>query len=205
MTTQSARIRPGDIVSTASKSGAAIWFRVDSIGSLHVLGPQVRVSDGAVVRRNFGVVAKVAEIDQVEVVKPGWQTLRDAHAENEKRNTPPPTHADLMADLRHRLIPSVQQRAASAAILRAVMTAEHVIVGLALPNKTRGLWTMDQEVHPVPGFWIATETPGDGSYSHARDAAIRAAKEWLAERGMTRLPAWAVINRDGTYAVFEGF
>lgn len=109
------------------------------------------------------------------------------------------------ADLRNRLVPSAQQLAVAAAIFAADPTADAVMVGVALPNKAHGFWTLGQEVHPVPGFWIASNNPGDGSYSHARDAAERAAKEWLAERGMTRLPAYAVIHRDGGTAVFEGF
>ncbi len=106
------------------------------------------------------------------------------------------------ADMQARFRPTDAQVAVARAMLTAEPAATAVIVGLALPGKQRGMWTEGQAVRPVPGFWL-TDFGQTGPYAHsfARDAAEAAATGRLTGRGV---PAYAVIERDGTWAVFEG-
>lgn len=101
-------------------------------------------------------------------------------------------------DMAARWRPTDQQVVVARAMLDADMTAQAVMVGLALPGKARSIWTTGQKVIAAPGFWLASRRHG---YAEAREAADRAAGAVLSGPGQT---AYAVIERDGTWAVFEG-
>jgi len=111
---------------------------------------------------------------------------------------------DPLADLRARWKPSDHQRATAAALLAADRDASRVVVPIALPGKTHGIWEYAQAVEPAPGFWLAADSDFHQhlSYRYARDAAEFAAEQHLGDR--PGQPSYAVIRRDGTWAVFEG-
>jgi hypothetical protein len=74
------------------------------------------------------------------------------------------------------------------------------IVAMAQPGKTRGFWEVGQEVETVPELvWLC----GEDNLFEATGAAEVAARAWLGDRPGTT--AYAIVMRDGTAAVFEGW
>lgn len=110
------------------------------------------------------------------------------------------------ADLRERLRPSDTQVAVAVAMLQEVPASEatHVVVPIALPGKQRGIWIEGQQVQPVNGFWLANRDNWEGPYAGARGHAEDAARLWLVDQKLSGVSAYACIDRDGTWAVFEG-
>jgi hypothetical protein len=99
---------------------------------------------------------------------------------------------------------------AAVAALVATPNADYAAVGLVLPNKTSGWWTVGQQCLTVPGAIFLGHNkptrdggPVDGmpSYSWARNEAMDLAERLLGDRPGT--VGYASIRRDGTWAVFE--
>lgn len=112
----------------------------------------------------------------------------------------PPTEAE--ADLAARLVPDPAALQRAIAALTARNTPDTLaVIPLALPGKTRGIWTTGQVVVTVPALWL---TPGR-DMRDATDAADRAARGWMTYRDQTGTTAYALVHRDGTCAVFEGW
>jgi hypothetical protein len=115
-------------------------------------------------------------------------------------------NSPLDQDRQDRWVPTPQQMRVAAAMLAAEPAATHVLVGLALPGKREGWWTLGQPVEPAPGYFLAADTRRkDGTvpdYSQARDLADQAAGAQLAGRAGTS--SYAVIHRDGYAGMFEG-
>jgi hypothetical protein len=108
-------------------------------------------------------------------------------------------------DMYERFCPTADQVRVAVAMLDAMpaATVNVVFVGIALPGKIRGIWTEGQTVAYVPGFWLAHSRDDLDPYAYdvARRAADRAAGDRLTGPGVS---AYAVIERDGTWVVFEG-
>lgn len=105
-----------------------------------------------------------------------------------------------MLDLRARYRPTDEQIAYALGAL-SQSDAEFAIVGLAHPGKDHGFWTLDTVVLPVPlAAWVCDN---DDSYYIAMEAALLAAERLL--DGAEGSISYAVVKRDGTWAVFEGF
>jgi hypothetical protein len=73
-----------------------------------------------------------------------------------------------------------------------------VYVGIALPGKRRGVWTLGQPLEVADGFFLART---DAEVSRAREFADRAAETQLAGRAGTT--SYAAVRRGGG-SVFEG-
>ena len=110
-------------------------------------------------------------------------------------------------DMKARLAPSENQLGLALAIMRERPDIDAVVVPIALPGKEHSVWEAGQPVVAVGGFWLAREDAPRGdaeSYGAARDAAERAADDWLALHGPGQ-PAYALIRRCGRASVFESF
>lgn len=121
----------------------------------------------------------------------------------------PPGHEPngTMVDLRERWQADGPTRRIAMAMIDAAMI-EHphvdpddikVFVGLALPGKQYGVWTLGQPVEPAPGYFLAIN---HDQHRAGRDLADRAAGEQLAGRAGTT--SWALLKRGEYCAVFEG-
>ena len=113
--------------------------------------------------------------------------------------------SDVARDMADRWVPSEHQRTIAAAMLAADPDADFVVVGLALPGKTRSFWAVGQPVEPAPGFWLVRDEDHEDrhlEYSVARNAADEAAGEQL--QGRRGTSCYATIDRNGGTAVFEG-
>jgi len=103
-------------------------------------------------------------------------------------------------DMRARLTPDpdVQARA-----VRALAGTERriAVIPMALPGKTRGVWTTGQPVHTLPLFWVTAE---HALHSYT-DAADLAARGWLNCEGEKGTTAYALVTADDVAAVFEGW
>lgn len=64
-----------------------------------------------------------------------------------------PTAVDLVADMRRRWVPSLEQDAAVAARLENRSAKRPLFTAQLLVNKRPGLWTTDVEVIPLPGVY----------------------------------------------------
>lgn len=118
---------------------------------------------------------------------------------------------ELEKDLATRMQPSAAVREIAMAMCRRArdlpleeihwMVAREpaVYVGLALPGKDRGIWTLGQPVEQVPGFFLAV-TPEH--HPAARTLAEEAAARRLAGRKGTS--AYARIDAEGYCSVHEG-
>lgn len=123
-----------------------------------------------------------------------------------------PTEAD--EDRHARLTPSARQFAIAATMIRETVSdfrdtfdTCRVVVPIALPGKSHGIWQIGQAVEHPPGFWLDNDTADKVNESTSvRDLAERAADHHLGDRDGT--PAYAYIwLQDGWAAssVFEGF
>ena len=109
------------------------------------------------------------------------------------------------ADMEQRWRPSSFAVAQAKALLDAMLLADYVIVPMVQPGKVHGIWTIGQKVMTVPGaLFLAskrdryTTIP---SYSWARNEALSVAERALGDQEGT--VAYAAIDRDGDWAVFE--
>lgn len=120
-----------------------------------------------------------------------------------------PTDPD--TDMRQRWQPASWQLAMADAIFAADQNIVQVIVPLALPHKTYGIWVTGQAVEPVNGFWPVTRKAQRGDpmeYGKARNMAEVAAEAALGD--LPGVPSFAVIRRERnaesrSWAVFEGY
>ena len=108
-------------------------------------------------------------------------------------------------DMQARLRPTPEQVAVAQAMLGAAPGATHVMVALAMPGKTRGLWFEGQDVQPVEGFWLTNRDHHDGplSYHYTRRLAGSAALAWLLAADQSGTCAYVAIDRAGDWVVFE--
>lgn len=131
--------------------------------------------------------------------------------------TPEPTETE--RDMHARLVPSDQQIAVAAALIRATFSSAtvsgarrpdwsdtfdtcRVVVPIALPGKARGFWQPGQAVEYPPGFWLDS----DGDPSDPRFLAERAADHYLGKRAGQVAYAYIWLqNGAPASAVFEGF
>lgn len=107
-----------------------------------------------------------------------------------------------------RMRPTTEQVCIALAMLsQAPRRVSHVVVPIAFPGKTHGIWFDGQPVEHPGGYWLADRTTRSGTYSasHARDAAEAAALAHLSQAGRTGTPGYVSIRRDATWAVFEGY
>lgn len=119
-------------------------------------------------------------------------------------------HTDPQADLAARFRPSDAQIALAVEILGTLPSTREergryvAVVGLALPGKTRGFWTVGQPVRPVAGLWIGSWDHPALDYGRARNEAEAAARADLDFRGEEGTTAYATIEYNGEWAVFGG-
>lgn len=110
------------------------------------------------------------------------------------------------ADLQARWRPSDEQIAGALAALAAgPAEATTAVVPLTLPGKQHGCWVQGQEVEPGEGCWLADSRAWDGplAYHGATQAADEASADQLGVRpGQS---GYATVDRDGRWAVWEGF
>ena len=97
--------------------------------------------------------------------------------------------ADPAADLRARFAPSVHALLAANGAFQTFSDLEEVYAAIALPGKSRGIWITGQRV-------MASQT-----VQVSRQAAVALAEQMLG--GEPGVVAYAVIDRDGEWAVFE--
>ena len=96
---------------------------------------------------------------------------------------------DPAADLRARFVPSVHALLAANGAFIAYPEVDEVYAAIALPGKSRGIWTVGQRV-------MASQT-----VQFTRNDAVALATRLL--DGQPGVVAYAVIDRDGEWAVFE--
>jgi hypothetical protein len=116
-----------------------------------------------------------------------------------------PTEAEL--DMRARMTPDQDAVDRAVTLLATYPDREHrmVVIPMAMPNKTRGIWTTGQEVVTVPEPDRLPRVCMEHSLHPQTDAADRAARAWLDERGLMGTTAYALVMHDGTAAMFEGW
>jgi hypothetical protein len=116
-----------------------------------------------------------------------------------------PTEAEL--DMRARMTPDQGAVDRAVTMLATYPDREHrmVVIPMALPNKTRGIWTTGQEVVTVPEPYRLPRVCLEAGLSAHTDAADRAARDWMNENGLTGTTAYALVMHDGTAAMFEGW
>lgn len=85
---------------------------------------------------------------------------------------------DIWHEMRSNWVPSQYQQKIASAVIKAD-PGRKVIVGLAMPGKQKGIWTLGQEVLQVPGFWVART---DDEYRVARTWATITSESFLALR-----------------------
>lgn len=117
-------------------------------------------------------------------------------------------------DLRARWKPSDEQLAAAAEALAAAPAADFAVIAIALPGKEHGWWKVGQQVEPVefPDGDLAkpatntfdTEGPLLG-FGHLRGVAEDAALAHLAATERDGMGSYGTVDRDGTFAVWEGW
>jgi hypothetical protein len=101
-----------------------------------------------------------------------------------------------------RLRPTEAQLRTARAVLADNPDVQYVMVGLALPGKSRGVWAQGQAVEAVPGFWTVSH---GGEHSQARELADRAAGQHLNGRiGVSCHVTIYLRNGETGFAVFEG-
>jgi hypothetical protein len=116
-----------------------------------------------------------------------------------------PTEAEL--DMRARMTPDPDAVARAVTVLSSYPDRERriCVIPMALPNKTRGIWTTGQEVVTVPEPYRLPRVCMEHSLHPQTDAADRAARDWMNENGLTGTTAYALVMHDGTAAMFEGW
>lgn len=112
-------------------------------------------------------------------------------------------------DMERNFRPSQEAVDTAVAALKATPNADLAAVGLMLPGKQDGWWTVGQKYLTVPGavFLGHNKATSDGgpvdgmpSFSWARNAAMDLAERLMDEEGTV---GYAVIYPDGHWAVFE--
>lgn len=108
-------------------------------------------------------------------------------------------------------MPTAVQVEAALAVLSTVPEADRsrflAVVALVQPGKQYGLWSVGQEVVPLPGVWLGENVTGDSicPLSEARAAAEEAGERWLEARDLDGTTGYVMVGPDGHAAVFEGF
>jgi phosphoribosyl-dephospho-CoA transferase len=98
------------------------------------------------------------------------------------------TYAEIEKDLRERFTPTQDEIVRGAEYARR--TGEEAYVAIALPNKDRGIWTLGQRVVNL-------------GVVASRDAAVARANSWLRRFAVPGSVAYAVVDAEGSWAVFE--
>lgn len=116
--------------------------------------------------------------------------------------------SDLQAALAADMIAAADRLPANAREAHRAHGEPLVVVPIALPGKRYGFWTEGQDVEHPPGLFLAFERADGGSHSYgtARNLAENAAQQWLdLFHDGKGSPAYCLISRDTSAAVFEGF
>lgn len=116
----------------------------------------------------------------------------------------------LQDDMTARFVPTDEQIAVAVAMLEVAEEATHVVVPLALPGKTRGVWTVGQPVEHVPGFWLVdadqTSVGHRGAVLGYRTVCRLADQAAAAHLGARPgVSAYATIDVDGQCSTREGY
>jgi hypothetical protein len=112
-------------------------------------------------------------------------------------------------DMKTRLLPTDQAVDHANALLLAEPAADVAVIPMYLPGKQRGIWTIGQEVHTVPGVLFLATTgyhpaPGVPSLSWARSTACDIAREVLRADPRGGTVAYVIVESDvDGVAVYE--
>lgn len=119
------------------------------------------------------------------------------------------TTVDPAQDLRERWLPADSAVKQARAMLDTCPAADTALIPMCQPGKTRGFWTVGQQVETVHGVILlayggyeSDQPEGVPTYGWALNTAEAIAADQLGDRPGTT--GHAVVTRDGHVAVFEG-